>query len=119
MGCRTVLCIDPRVRDKESRDVRPSAARGQTQTFSTKSDTVELLIVVSETGQVCSVHAVRGVDKEVDKTALSSVKSWRFKPAEKDGLPVMVAILVEAKFTRASDGTIAFASQPSRITQAP
>ncbi len=62
--------------------------------------TVVMLIGVSAKGRVEPVRVLRSDEAAFEKTAVTTVKKWRFKPAEKDGHPVPVQITVEMKFQR-------------------
>lgn len=62
--------------------------------------TVVLLIGVSAKGRVEAVRVLRSDEEAFEKSAVTTVKKWRFKPAEKDGHPVPVQVTVEMKFQR-------------------
>jgi TonB family protein len=62
--------------------------------------TVVMLIGVSPKGRVEVVRVLRSDEEAFDKTAITTVKKWKFKPAEKDGHPVPVQITVEMKFQK-------------------
>lgn len=62
--------------------------------------TVVLLIGVSAKGHVEVVRVLRSDEAAFEKTAVATVKKWKFKPAEKDGRPVPVQVTVEMKFQR-------------------
>ena len=61
---------------------------------------VVMLIGVDTRGHVGPVHVVRSSARVFDKSAVETVKTWRFKPAKKDGKPVPVQITVEMKFAK-------------------
>ena len=61
---------------------------------------VVLLIGVSAKGRVEAVRVVRSDEQAFEKSAVATVRRWRFKPAEKDGHPVPVQITVEMHFAR-------------------
>jgi TonB family protein len=61
---------------------------------------VVMLIGVDSRGHVGPVHVVRSSAPVFDKSAVDTVKTWRFKPAKKDGKAVPVQITVEMSFTR-------------------
>ncbi len=61
---------------------------------------VVMLIGVSPKGRVEVVRVVRSDEEAFDKAAITTVKKWKFKPAEKDGHPVPVQITVEMKFQK-------------------
>lgn len=61
---------------------------------------VVMLIGVDTRGHVGPVHVVRSSASAFEKIAVDTVKTWRFKPAKKDGKPVPVEITVEMSFAR-------------------
>lgn len=62
--------------------------------------TVVMLIGVSAKGRVEAVRVLHSDEAAFEKTAVATVKKWKFKPAEKDGHPVPVQVTVEMKFQR-------------------
>lgn len=62
--------------------------------------TVVMLIGVNTKGHVGPVHVLRSDEATFEKTAVETVKKWKFKPAQKDGHPVPVQVTVEMKFER-------------------
>jgi len=60
--------------------------------------TVMVALVVTSEGSAKNVHVTRGLDKDVDQSAVDAVKQWRFAPAKKDGKPVAVRIAIEIQF---------------------
>ena len=61
---------------------------------------VVMLIGVDARGHVGPVHVVRSSAPVFEKSAVDTVKTWRFKPAKKDGQAVPVQITVEMTFSR-------------------
>jgi len=61
---------------------------------------VVMLIGVDAHGRVEPVRVVRSSAPVFEKSAVTTVKTWRFKPAKKDGKSVPVQITVEMKFAR-------------------
>ena len=51
------------------------------------SGTVELEIVIDDTGRVSKYRIVRSVP-ELDQAAIACVREWKFRPARKAGQPV-------------------------------
>ena len=49
--------------------------------------TVVLLIGINTKGHVQAVRVVRSEEAAFEKSAVDTVKKWKFKPAEKGGLP--------------------------------
>jgi TonB family protein len=62
--------------------------------------TVVMLIGVSTKGRVEAVRVLHSDEQAFEKTAVATVKKWKFKPAEKDGRPVPVQVTVEMKFQK-------------------
>jgi periplasmic protein TonB len=62
--------------------------------------TVVLLIGVNTKGRVEAVRVLRSDEAAFEKSAVATVKRWKFKPAEKDGRPVPVQVTVEMKFQK-------------------
>ena len=72
---------------------RPSTARGVRVVGS-----VTIALVVSSKGIPRDVHVLKGLDKEVDQSAVAAVGQWRFAPAQRDSKPVAVRITLEIAF---------------------
>src|SRR5690242_10989223 len=53
---------------------------------------VLLMAVISDKGFVCSAQVIRGLDKQIDKKAVQTVRQWHFQPARKDGHAVRVVV---------------------------
>ncbi len=62
--------------------------------------TVVMLIGITAKGKVQPVRVLRSDEPAFEKTAVETVKKWKFKPAEKDGHAVPVQITVEMKFQK-------------------
>ena len=62
--------------------------------------TVVMLVGVNGKGRVEVVRVLRSDERAFEKTAVETVKKWKFKPAEKNGSPVPVQVTVEMKFQR-------------------
>jgi len=59
---------------------------------------VTIEMVVTSGGLPKSPRVVKGIDKDVDQSALDAVAQWRFDPARKDDKPVAVRIMLELEF---------------------
>jgi TonB family protein len=59
---------------------------------------VLIALVVTSKGLPKDPHVVKGIDKELDESAVEAVKEWRFAPAEKNGKPVAVRVSVQLQF---------------------
>jgi protein TonB len=53
---------------------------------------------VEADGSTSHVTLISGVGKGLDEKAVDTVKSWKFKPATKNGKPVATQIAVEVDF---------------------
>ncbi len=55
-------------------------------------------LVVTSKGLPKNPHVIRGLDKELDQSAVEAVGEWRFAPAVKNGTPIAVRVSVELHF---------------------
>jgi TonB family protein len=60
--------------------------------------TVVLGLVVDSSGNPTELQIQRPIGLGLDEMAIKAVNAWRFRPGEKDGSPVPVAINVEVNF---------------------
>ena len=61
---------------------------------------VVMLIGINTHGHVGPVQVVRSSAPVFEKSAVATVKTWKFKPAKQDGKPVPVQITVEMSFAK-------------------
>jgi TonB family protein len=54
--------------------------------------------VVSSKGIPKDPRVVKGLDKDLDESAVKAVKEWLFAPAQKDGKAVAVRVSVQIEF---------------------
>jgi TonB family protein len=59
---------------------------------------VTIGLIVSSKGFTKEVHVIKGLDKDIDRSAVEAVEQWRFAAGQKDGKPVAVRIAVEIAF---------------------
>jgi protein TonB len=59
---------------------------------------VVLSLEIDTDGLPQNIQVVRSLDDGLDQSAVAAVQQWRFKPGEKDGKPVRVAVKVEVNF---------------------
>jgi TonB family protein len=59
---------------------------------------VMLMLVVNKEGLVEDVRILRPLGYGLDEKALSYVRTWKFRPAEMDGEPVVMPLSVEVNF---------------------
>jgi TonB family protein len=62
------------------------------------SGSVLIGLVVSSKGLPKDPHILKGVDKDLDQSAVDAVKEWRFAPAQKDGKAIAVRVSLQIKF---------------------
>lgn len=70
----------------------PEAKAGKVQGI------VKLSIVIEPDGTVGDVKVIQSLEKSLDQSAVDTVKTWKFKPATKDGKPVAVKSDIEIMF---------------------
>jgi TonB family protein len=61
---------------------------------------VVMLVGINDKGRVDLVHVLRASNDAFQTSAVSTVKTWKFSPAKKDGKPVPVKVTVEMKFQK-------------------
>lgn len=61
---------------------------------------VVMLVGINAKGHVERVHVMRSSNDAFQNSAVSTVKTWRFSPAKKDGRPVPVQVTVEMHFEK-------------------
>ena len=59
--------------------------------------TVAMEVLVDEDGRVPEARVIRSIPL-LDQAALDTVKTWRFTPAQQNGNPVPVLVIVELDF---------------------
>jgi TonB family protein len=86
----------------------PAPAPEQRATGATSAGTNEkvvegvviLNIVVDREGNVTKVKVVRSLTPDMDKKAVEGVKTWKFNPSRKNGVPVAVEMNIEVAIHR-------------------
>ena len=69
------------------------------------SGTVELLVVISTTGYVCSAHVVPKINKQIDRKMETALRQQiHFQPAMKDGKAVAVLAVMNTTYHTNSQG---------------
>ena len=61
---------------------------------------VVMVVGINTKGRVELVHVLRASNDAFQNSAVSTVKTWRFSPAKKDGKPVPAQVTVEMKFQK-------------------
>ena len=62
------------------------------------SGVVAVATVVDETGAVTSCSVTKSSNVEFEAAALAAVRRWKFKPAQKDGVPVKMRVTIPIRF---------------------
>jgi TonB family protein len=57
-------------------------------------------IVVNELGNVSEVTVRKSVHPQFDRKLVESIRTWKFKPATKDGQPVSFRSVFEVKLVQ-------------------
>jgi len=84
----------------------PKATRSPDPEFPTLPSDAEprgvvvMLVGINAKGHVELVHVMRSSNDAFQNSAVSTVKTWKFSPAKKDGKPVPVQVTVEMKFQK-------------------
>jgi periplasmic protein TonB len=60
--------------------------------------TAVLWIVVTAQGDVAQERLVKPLGLGLGQNALRTVRTWKFKPATRNGVPVPVRVMVEVSF---------------------
>jgi TonB family protein len=60
--------------------------------------TVELSVTIGTDGVPRDIYVIRGLDAGLDRKATDCVTRWRFRPASRDGEPIIAFATVEVKF---------------------
>lgn len=61
---------------------------------------VVMLVGINAKGRVELVHVLRASNDAFQNSAVSTVKTWKFSPAKRDGKPLPVQVTVEMKFQK-------------------
>ena len=61
---------------------------------------VVMLVGINAKGRVELVHVLRASNDAFQNSAVTTVKTWKFSPAKKDGKPVPVQVTVEMRFQK-------------------
>ena len=72
----------------------------QLPAYAEPNGVVVMLVGINSKGHVELVHVLRASNPAFEASAVSTVKTWKFSPAKKDGKPVPVQITVEMKFQK-------------------
>jgi TonB family protein len=97
-GNRPVYLVNPGVVDPPKPTHTPDPTYTDAARRNRLAGTTVLLVAVNEKGLPEILEITRGLGEGLDIQALAAVAGWRFKPALKDGQPVVVLINVEVSF---------------------
>lgn len=62
------------------------------------SGVVAVSAVIDEKGIVISATVAKSSHSDFEDSAVAAVKKWKFKPAQKDGVPVKMKVTVPIRF---------------------
>jgi TonB family protein len=60
--------------------------------------TVRMSVVVTADGQAKAIYVLKGAPFGLTQQAIKATREWRFKPAQKDGMPISSRVEVETTF---------------------
>ena len=63
------------------------------------SGLVAVSVVIDETGVVTTAIVAKSSNPAFDDAAVAAVKKWKFKPAQKDGVPVKMKVTIPIRFS--------------------
>ncbi len=78
----------------------PDPAYPELPPYTEPNGIVDMLVGINAKGRVELVHVLRASNDAFQQSAVSTVKTWKFSPAKKDGKPVPVQVTVEMKFEK-------------------
>ncbi|HEY3755408.1 MAG TPA: TonB family protein [Opitutaceae bacterium] len=82
------------VRPEPWKKIRPNLTPG----FAEKGN-VDVEVIIDRDGSVLSAHVIHSTDSSLNDPTVEAVKDWKFHPAMRFGLPVMVRALLPVVFT--------------------
>jgi protein TonB len=62
--------------------------------------TVSVMLTIPPDGVPKDVKIAKGFRPDFDKSAIESIRQWRFRPAMRDGKPIEVTVTVGVVFKR-------------------
>jgi TonB family protein len=62
------------------------------------SGTIDLSVLVDETGKVAAVNVVHALGMGLDEKAMEAVRQWRFDPATQNGKPIAAQVPLSVNF---------------------
>ena len=77
---------------------KPEAAYSSQARKEKVEGTVVTEVVVDASGNVADVKLVKSVGEGLDESAIETIRTWKFKPATKNGKPVPVRVVVDVDF---------------------
>jgi TonB family protein len=60
--------------------------------------TIHIKMIITESGNVSDATVVKSTAEALNGSAIECVNSWTFKPAQKDGQNVAVAVVIPIRF---------------------
>jgi protein TonB len=88
----------------EAFDVRPTPVKTPPPEYpnNLKREGVSGMVAVKadidETGAVINCSVSKSSNTGFNEAAITAVKTWKFKPAQKDGAPVKISLVIPIKF---------------------
>ena len=60
--------------------------------------TVTLYAIIRADGSVTDIAVMRGIQRILDENAKLALGRWRFRPAEKNGVPIDIEAVIQVPF---------------------
>jgi TonB family protein len=76
----------------------PDPAYSEEATKAKFEGTCVLSVVIGADGNIRDIKVERSLGKGLDEKAIEAVKTWKFKPGTKDGVPVATQVDIEVTF---------------------
>lgn len=57
-----------------------------------------MAVIVNAKGDVDAVRVLRPIGLGLDDEAVKTLRTWKFEPATRNGLPVLVRVMIEIEF---------------------
>ena len=86
-------------------DVRPTPVKTPPPAYPANlrrdgvSGVVAIKVVIDESGSVVECSVSKSSNPDFEQPAISAVKNWKFKPAQKGGSPVKISLVIPIKFS--------------------
>lgn len=77
--------------------------------------TVTMLVSLSDTGAICEITVVKGIDFNLDKQAVQAIQAHLFQPIQQDGKAIPGSMMVQRDFWRGDSSDIVVAENADSV----